>query len=626
MKRKAILVCAVLMMALTTLFAASNFTITDFSMDVQVDDSNVLAVTETIQVFFATPSHGIFQTVPVIFGNKKVKLSNIRSSSKLTRDDVTNAYVTFRIGDADKLVSGSQTYVISFDYAIGDDHNSAYDELYYDLLGTSWETDVDNFRYSVTMPHAIDDSKVWVVQGREGSTAPGSFSVSPDKRTVTGQARNLGNGKGLNLRIELPEGYFSSVTKDKDASVLCMALALVFSALAIFVAWRTFSVYGRDDLVVPVVRFDAPEDLSPMDVGYLVDGTVDAKDLSSMLFYWADKGYLTITIPDKKFFQRQDYVFTKLKDPENASVYEKTFFDAFFACGTQPGVVRITEMKDTRFPAKVQTVKNLLVKRFTHGASDMRDETAEKKKALVMVLAFVLLAANLVLAQKAYPYGDVFTALPFGILSVAFTLICTLFVASRWLTAKKAALVTVSIVCVVCVIWFTLGAVMGLERSQWSGAKAIAMGLCVSVFPALVVAISSFVGKRSAFGVKAMGQILGYREFIATAKMDQLKMMIDKNPLMYYHVLCYAIVYGLEKKWAKKFESITVEQPSWYYGPGDMLFNAMVLDSMVDAVSDAVLKNLYAQSTSSSHGGVHSSSGFSGSVGGGFGGGGGGSW
>jgi hypothetical protein len=138
----------------------------------------------------------------------------------------------------------------------------------------------------------------------------------------------------LNLRIELPEGYFASVVKEKDWSTLATGVSLLSALIVIALTIWLFLRYGRDDPVIPVVRFDAPQGLSPMDVGYLSDGSVDPKDLSAMVFYWADKGCLSISLPQKKLFQSQEYVFTKIKEPEGGQPYEQDFFDAFFRCGT----------------------------------------------------------------------------------------------------------------------------------------------------------------------------------------------------------------------------------------------------------------------------------------------------
>ncbi|MFA6776061.1 MAG: DUF2207 domain-containing protein [Sphaerochaetaceae bacterium] len=624
MKRRLLFAFIIAILAVPS-FAQTDYAIPSYTMDVAVNDANVYSVSETIDVDFSRPRHGIYRFIPVRYGKKRVELSDLRASVPIQRDSVSDAYVSFRLGDPDLYVSGAQRYVIGYTLGIGDDGNPDYDEVYYDLLGSEWECPVNNFSFVIHMPHPVDQSKIWVVTGTAGGTTSVPFTVSQDGMTVSGTARNLGEGKGLNLRIELPEGYFASVVKDKDETTFYAALALLVSLFGVLLAWWTFSRYGRDDLVVPVVRFEVPEGLSPMDVGYLSDGSVDAKDLSSMLFYWADNGCLTITILKKEFLRTQDYVFTKVKEPEGASAYEKQFFDAFFRCGSD-GVVHLSSMKSQAFAKDVMDVKASVRRRFSRGDDDMKDERAERKKAFVSLFAFVPVVLSAVLVQKGYRYGDEALVLLFGLVSLAVAMAGSRFVASRSLTARKFTLVFVSFICLLAALACFYGAVVGVQGSLWSGAKAMIMALCVTLIPSVIGVIGSFVGKRSPYGVKMMSQMLGYREFIATAKIDQLKVMIDRNPSLYYHVLSYAIVFGLEKKWARKFDGIMMEQPAWYYGPSDMLFNVMLLDSMIGGVQNAVARNLYPQSTSTAHGPVHSSFGGGGFVGGGFGGGGGGAW
>ena len=55
-------------------------------------------------------------------------------------------------------------------------------------------------------------------------------------------------------------------------------------------------------------------------VGYVVDGSVDDKDVISLILYWADKGYLKMKEKGQK-----DMEFIKLKDiPDSEPRYQKT--------------------------------------------------------------------------------------------------------------------------------------------------------------------------------------------------------------------------------------------------------------------------------------------------------------
>jgi len=120
---------------------------------------------------------------------------------------------------------------------------------------------------------------------------------------------------------------------------------------------------------------------------------------------------------------------------------------------------------------------------------------------------------------------------------------------------------------------------------------------------------------------------LGYREFIDKVEIDQLKMMIDQDPDFYYHVLSYAVVLGLENKWAKKFDGMIVNPPTWYsgYNAFDVYLMSRMASNMIRSIPvNSMPKSSISGSAGSrvGGGGFHSS-GFSG---GGFGGGGGHAW
>ena len=97
-----------------------------------------------------------------------------------------------------------------------------------------------------------------------------------------------------------------------------------------------------------------------------------------------------------------------------------------------------------------------------------------------------------------------------------------------------------------------------------------------------------------------------------------------KEKMMFEKLLPYAVAFGVEDNWAKRFEKLNLPAPEWYQGY-DSSFNSRVfvhhLSSSFHSVQDAAIP----PSTTRSSSGF--SSGFSGgSSGGGGGGGGGGSW
>jgi len=167
---------------------------------------------------------------------------------------------------------------------------------------------------------------------------------------------------------------------------------------------------------------------------------------------------------------------------------------------------------------------------------------------------------------------------------------------------------------------------IAIEALVSDGFSVIAnvLSICGST---VIMFFAAIMSKRSPYGDKVFEETLGYREFIDKAEIDQLKMMIDQDPDFYYHVLSYAVVLGLENKWAKKFDGMIVNPPTWYsgYNAFDVYLMSRLASNMIRSIPVNSMPKSSISGSAGSHaggGGFHSS-GFSG---GGFGGGGGHAW
>jgi hypothetical protein len=113
---------------------------------------------------------------------------------------------------------------------------------------------------------------------------------------------------------------------------------------------------------------------------------------------------------------------------------------------------------------------------------------------------------------------------------------------------------------------------------------------------------------------------LGFKLYLETAERYRMQ---NLTPETFEKYLPYAIIFGVEKKWGKAFEGISVENPSWYSGPSSGIGSSPTSSGF----SAAAFSSSFASSFSSafaSSGGSSGSSGGGGSAGGGGGGGGGG--
>ena len=118
----------------------------------------------------------------------------------------------------------------------------------------------------------------------------------------------------------------------------------------------------------------------------------------------------------------------------------------------------------------------------------------------------------------------------------------------------------------------------------------------------VMVILATQIRRRTARGAQWSGRILGLKHFIETVEADKLKMLVESDPKYFYSILPYAYVLGVTDKWAKQFESIAVEPPSWYYGYDGSVFTTIWFASMISNSLYYTQQNMMATKSSGGSG------------------------
>lgn len=171
--------------------------------------------------------------------------------------------------------------------------------------------------------------------------------------------------------------------------------------------------------------------------------------------------------------------------------------------------------------------------------------------------------------------------------------------------------------------FFSFGPLSYMAATGW------AIGLILSSILSLI--FSSRVDLRGKKGNEIYHELEGLKTYINTAEKDRIEFHNDPEKFrgVFEKLLPYAIIFGLEKKWAGNFKDLYKEPPNWYEG-NMTAFNSYVLASSIAGISKNVKSRSVAPNSAGGFGSSHGASGGSGfsggSSGGGFGGGGGSSW
>jgi len=169
---------------------------------------------------------------------------------------------------------------------------------------------------------------------------------------------------------------------------------------------------------------------------------------------------------------------------------------------------------------------------------------------------------------------------------------------------------------------------------QWMGVadffNAITSAVAAIIIALLIVFLfGRQLTAKSVLGARTRVEVLGFEEFMNRVDSDRLKRMPMDT---FEKFLPYAMALGVEHRWAKAFDGIVQNPPTWYQSSGGWgagnAFNSYLFVNSLSTMSQTASAAFVAAPRSSSGSSGWSGSGFSsgGFSGGGFGGGGGGAF
>ncbi|MDI6778232.1 MAG: DUF2207 domain-containing protein [Patescibacteria group bacterium] len=550
--------------------------IASFAGEIKINSDSTIDVKETIAYDFGDQQkHGIFRFIPVKYkargGNYNLRISNIKVADENGAPyNFTTSYpgdnVEIKIGDADKFVSGTKNYVISYVIRRAVNYFPDHDELYWNFTGDKRQIPIESSSLKVILPEAAKENLQYkCFQGVFGSTNECAASVS-ENIIEYNSGEILNPGEGMTIVAGWPKGITPEPTVFQKMLDIARDNWTLFVPIIVFaLMFRLWSKKGRDPRGrgTIIAQYESPDQLAPAEIGTMIDGSADNQDVSATIIDLAVRGFLKIKRMEEKGFlgiKSTDYTFIKLKDEEPERNFEKEVMKGIFdpekadangASGEKEK--KLSDLKN-KFYKTLSDVKDLLYK----GVTEKRYYTSNPNNTRILWIVA-------------------------GVMSGGF-----------------------------------LAGIFGSIQGGWGIFSGIVSGIIILVFGWLMPAVT-------AKGAELKENILGFKDFLSVTETDRLKFhnAPEKNPQMFEKFLPHAMVLGVEKEWAKQFEGMYNQQPDWYEDSSGRMFSAIILSSIVSDFSSTATAAMASQPSSAAGGG----SGFSGGGGGGgFGGGGGGSW
>ena len=600
---------------------ANDYDITKYDVEIVVDEHNKYGIKENIDTYFNVSKHGIVRRIP-LYNNiirqdgtrerNRVLISNVHVNEEFASSRENNNYV-LKIGSADKTINGKHSYTISYDYDIGLDKNNKYDELYFNIIGTNWDTDISNVTFKITMPKEFDASKLGFSYGEYGESNTDNISYDVDGNVITGSFEGtLLAGEGLNVRMELPEGYF--IRKSVGSSLL-ECWYYIIPILGVLISYLIWKKYGKDDQVVDVVSFYPPENMNSLDVAFAKKGSVNSNDAVSLLVYLASKGYIKI-VEDKKSKSR--FTIQKVKEYDGNNKEEELFFRGLFKKVWDS--ISSDELNESFY----LTINSILTKKnSTANRKEIFNNKSSNKRYILFLFMLITSSLSTIIPALGYKLSDVIFSIIICNLIGIVALIIVAIIYDNNCTKKglnSALGFAFFFVLALAVANFTI---IGFEYIYYDTVYLIGFILCM-VCTYLIYFFYLIVTKRTEYGNKVLGEVNGFKKFLETAEKDKLESLVHDDPSYFYNILPYAYVLGVSDAWIKQFEGIAIAPPDWYESADTFdyyRFNRS-LNRTIHSAS-RVMNSVPQSSGGSSSGGGFSGGGFSG---GGSGGGGGSSW
>lgn len=570
-------VCAATLLLLPAVPAwGRNYEIAKFNSNVHVDDDGSARVEEQISFAFSGQFHGIYRSIPVEFpGPNGTNYSLFVRVTSVT--DESGGALKFEKHTTNGYLklkvymeAANTTRTVNIEYTVLDATRffDDHDEFYWNITGNDWEVPIDSASAAIYFPPSAS--------GQLRAQAFGGVYGSNDREpcSVAGEVvtcattRPLPMHGGLTVDIYIPQGILHKPSSLTRAGWFVRSNPVVTLPLWAFAVMFTLWWVKGRDP-------DPGMSIAPM---YAPPDKMGPAEAGTLVVDHVQPRDITAVLVDLAV---RGYIKIVEVDHKGLLLSHKDY--------------ELHLLKDPGQWGDMADYERTMLQQVFHGGTMTRiSELRNRFYTAVPTLKTQILSA---LKQKGMYTLDPQAAAGLGVFGAI-------------IVAAPYALL------------------------QWSGWADFFSGVVPAVICIIIAVLIIFLFGReltakSLLGAKTRIQVLGFEEFMNRVDSDRLKRM---PPDTFEKFLPYAMALGVEHRWAKAFEGIVQNPPTWYqsgsgWGPGNAFSTYFFINSLGNLSQTASAAFVAAPRSSSSSsgwsGGGFSSGGFSG---GGFGGGGGGAF
>ena len=553
---------------------AKELRIERFNAQIDILPDSSVSVTESITAhFLGGPWHGLYREIPVEYFTAQGMNYSLFLDVKRITDGAGHPlkYESSRERHYRKLKifidnADNSIQTINIEYTVSDalKFHEDFDEFYWNVTGDEWDVPISSVAATITLPSTAKNIRANFATGAYGSRGQDAqISVTGNGVEVRTTAP-LPYHHGLTVAVAFDKGALHEPTAlDKTVLFLRSNWPLLLPFLVAAIMYWIWYTNGRDPRLHPIAaQYEPPDQLTPSEVGTLVDNSADMRDITAAIVDLAVRGYIVIQERSESrmmgLYKTQDYSFILKKgraEWTSLKPHEQSLLDGIFT-GEAEEVVDIEDLHNV-FYKSLPIIKNQIFAQLVNrGYYLHRPDTVRS----------TYIGAGVVIGFLA--------------------------------------------------IWG--GAAVGRSLGM-AGAPFVIAGILSA---AIICGFGWFMPARTNIGTRALEGALGFEDFLSHVESDRFNRMI-KTPEMFEKFLPFAMALGVEKNWSKAFANIYTQPPSWYRGGNfSSGFYPYMFVNNINAMSSQAATTFASAPRSSSGSGF--SGGGGSSSGGGFGGGGGG--
>jgi uncharacterized membrane protein len=367
--------------------------------------------------------------------------------------------------------------------------------------------------------------------------------------------------EGMTIGVGWPPGHIASrpsLARQRLAEVV-FRLPLIFPFIVFVLAFRAWQKRGRDPEEGSIaVRYEPVEGTSPAEMGTLVDHVAEMRDITATLVDLAVRGFIRIEeVTESRFLglgKSTDYIIHIIR---KRSEWTRL----------KPHEQRYLEGLSSSAPRDAYEVKvSELTNRFYTALPKIRDAIYDS------------------LVERGY-----YVHRPDQ-------------VKGRW--------IALAVLC----LFAGIGLAILVSARAWLIVSPLALGVAGVASATFLIVFSRIMPARTVDGARVREASLGFKEFLERVETERYRKMIT-SPELFERYLPFAMAFGVEEKWAKAFEGIYRDPPTWYVGQTGHFSPGSFASSMGE-MSSAASSSMSSSPSSSGSGGGGSSGGGSGGGGG----------